>query len=156
MTMAESEKKGITVKVDASLHAEVKRYLEENGITMSEFVSRAIDNELHPKINQTEVKIMENMRTMAFQVPESLFQRIKDYLRIHNMTQKDFVIGLIEDELDRDQTERQKAADNQTEDSEDDEESETEDIEEVHHQADGEDSATAEQDSPEESAENEE
>ena len=97
MTMAESEKKGITVKVDASLHAEVKRYLEENGITMSEFVSRAIDNELHPKTNQTEVKIMENTRTMAFQVPESLFQRIKDYLHRHNMTQKEFVIGLIED-----------------------------------------------------------
>ena len=141
--MAESAKKGITVKIDAELHAEVKRYLEENGITMVEFIAQAIDNELHPKINQTEVKIMENMRTMAFQVPESLFHRIKDYLRIHNMTQKDFVIGLIEDELDRDQTERQKAADNQTEDSED-EESETEDIEKVHHQADGEDSAPAE------------
>ena len=28
--MAESAKKGITVKIDAELHAEVKRYLEEN------------------------------------------------------------------------------------------------------------------------------
>ena len=44
--MAESAKKGITVKIDAELHAEVKRYLEENGITMGEFIAQAIDNEL--------------------------------------------------------------------------------------------------------------
>ena len=31
---------------------------------------------------------MEKMRTLAFQVPESLFQRIKDYLHRNNMTQK--------------------------------------------------------------------
>ncbi len=45
---------------------------------------------------------MENMRTMAFQVPEEMFQRIKEYLQRHHMTQKQFVLGLIEAELDRD------------------------------------------------------
>ena len=32
---------------------------------------------------------MEEMRTLAFQVPDSFFQRVKDYLHRHNMTQKD-------------------------------------------------------------------
>ena len=50
---------------------------------------------------------MGNMRTMAFQVPEELFQRIKDYLHRNNMSQMEFVLGLIETELDREQTERE-------------------------------------------------
>lgn len=68
--MPENEKKGITVKVDAGLHAEVRQYIEAHGMTMAEFVSMALDNELHPKIRASEEKNMENMRTMAFQVPE--------------------------------------------------------------------------------------
>ena len=99
--MPENEKKGITVKVDAGLHAEVRQYIEAHGMTMAEFVSMALDNELHPKIRAAE-KNMENMRTMAFQVPEEMFQRIKEYLQRHHMTQKQFVLGLIEAELDRD------------------------------------------------------
>ena len=94
-----NETKGITVKIDAALHAEVKKYLEENGMTMAEFVTRAIDNELNPKIKE-ENKV-EKMRTLAFQVPESFFQRIKDHLSRTGMSQKDFVLGLIEEELDR-------------------------------------------------------
>ena len=49
---------------------------------------------------------MGNMRTMAFQVPEELFQKIKDYLQRNNMTQKQFVIGLIENEIERDLRQR--------------------------------------------------
>ena len=50
---------------------------------------------------------MAQTRTMAFQISEDLFQRIKDYLQRNNMTQRQFLIGLIEDELERDQTERE-------------------------------------------------
>ena len=35
------EKKGITVKIDAALHAEVREYLESHGMTMAEFVTQA-------------------------------------------------------------------------------------------------------------------
>ena len=100
-------KKGITVKVDAALHAEVRQYLESHGMTMAEFVTLALTDELHPKLNMKEEKNMGNMRTLAFQVPEDLFQRIKDYLQRNNMTQKEFVIGLIETELERDLAERE-------------------------------------------------
>ncbi|MCM1167859.1 MAG: hypothetical protein NC401_17885 [Ruminococcus sp.] len=104
--MSTNEKKGVTVKIDAELHAEVKRYVEEHGITMSDFVTLAFQDELHPKLNIKEDKNMSNMRTLAFQVPEELFQQIKDYLQRNNMTQKEFVIGLIETEINRDLTQR--------------------------------------------------
>ena len=107
--MAE-EKKGITVKIDADLHAEVKAYVESQGLTMAEFVSKALDDELHPKMTITGGTTMEKMRTMAFQVPEDLFHKIKDYLNRNHMTQKDFVIGLITREIDRDLSARQETA----------------------------------------------
>ena len=47
--MAESEKKGLTVKIDAALHAEVRKYLDEHEMTMAEFVAMAFEDELHPK-----------------------------------------------------------------------------------------------------------
>ena len=104
--MSTNKKKGITVKIDAELHAEVRQYLEKHEMTMAEFVTLALQDELHPKFNIQEEKNMGNMRTLAFQVPEELFQKIKDYLQRNNMTQKEFVIGLIENEIERDLSQR--------------------------------------------------
>lgn len=104
--MPSEEKKGITVKIDAGLHAEVRQFLDDHEMTMAEFVAQALHDELHPQISAKEDKYMGNMRTMAFQVPEELFQKIKDYLQRNNMTQKQFVIGLIETEINRDLTQR--------------------------------------------------
>ena len=112
MTLAD-EKKGITVKIDADLHAEVREYIEQHGMTMAEFITLAVDNELHPKYQNKEEKNMGNMRTMAFQVPEELFQRIKGYLQRNNMSQKQFVLGLIEAELDREQAQRNGVTEDQ-------------------------------------------
>ena len=100
------EVKGITVKIPADLHAEVKAYLEAHGMTMGEFIAQAVDHELHPKLEQ-EDKNMERMRTLAFQVPDSLFQRVKAYLERNHMTQKQFVVGLIEAELEQNEAQYQ-------------------------------------------------
>ena len=116
--MSTNEKKGITVKVDAELHAEVRQYLEEHELTMAEFVAQALRDELHSQISAKEDKNMGNMRTMAFQVPEELFQKIKDYLQRNNMTQKQFVIGLIENEIERDLAQRQTVNEAPTESEE--------------------------------------
>ena len=107
--MPEGNLKGVTVKIKADLHAEVRRYLEEHGMTMAEFVSAALENELHPKFTKEE-KQMEGMRTLAFQVPERMFQRIKGYLARNHLTQKDFILGLIETELDREQDQIEREA----------------------------------------------
>ena len=99
--MPENEKKGITVKVDVQLHAQVREYIEAHGMTMSEFVAKALDSELHP--SQTRGGVNVANRTLAFQVSEETFERLKDYLSRHpGLTQKAFVLGLIEAELDRD------------------------------------------------------
>lgn len=105
--MPNSGKKGITVRIDANLHAQVSQYLRDHSMTMAELVSRALDDELHPKTQMKEGNTMANTRTIAVQVPEDLFQRIKDYLQRNNMTQRQFLLGLIEDELEREQTERE-------------------------------------------------
>ena len=70
---------------------------------MADFVSQALYNELHPKIQPQEVKNMGPTRTMAFQMPEDMFQRLKDYLHRHGITQKEFVLGLVEAEIKRDE-----------------------------------------------------
>ena len=97
------EMRGVTVKIPADLHAEVKAYIEAHNMTMGEFITLAVDNELHPKLELKEDKNMERMRTLAFQVPDSLFQRVKAYLERNHMSQKQFVIGLIEAELEQDE-----------------------------------------------------
>ena len=123
-----SEKKGITVKVDAGLHAQVREYIEAHGMTMGEFVAQALDNELHPRIQ--EEQNMSNMRTMAFQVPQEMFDEIKDYLNRHHMKQKDFVLGLIRAELDRDQQQTETEEQDITEDEEYEDFDDDEDIDE--------------------------
>ncbi|MBR1764131.1 MAG: hypothetical protein IJ746_01930 [Ruminococcus sp.] len=120
-----NEKKGITVKVDAELHAQVREYIEAHGMTMADFVAQALDNELNPRI-QEEQK-MSNMRTMAFQVAEELFQEIKDYLNRHHMKQKDFVLGLIRAELDRDQQQTESQEQSEEQDNGEAEETESDD-----------------------------
>ena len=135
--MPDIEKKGISVRIDADLHAEVSQYLRDHSMTMAEFVTLALDDELHPKYNMKEVNNMENMKTIAVQVPEDLFQRIKEYLQRNNMTQKQFLIGLIEEELERDQMEREDQTDDMTDEDEDEEdEDEDEDEEEEEEEED--------------------
>ena len=90
--MPNSGKKGITVRIDANLHAQVSQYLRDHSMTMAELVSRALDDELHPKTQMKEGNTMVNTRTIAVQVPEDLFQRIKDYLQRNNVTQRQFLI----------------------------------------------------------------
>ena len=116
--MSEEAKKGVTVKIDAALHSQVREYLDAHNMTMAEFVTQALDNELHPKTDMKEGATMANTRTLAIQIPEELFQRIKDYLQRNNMTQKQFIIGLIEDELNRDLTQREAEATPVTEEPE--------------------------------------
>ena len=126
--MPENEKKGITVKVDAQLHAQVREYIEAHGMTMSEFVAKALDSELHP--SQTRGGVNMANRTLAFQVSEETFDRLKDYLSRHpGLTQKAFVLGLIEAELDRDMQQTNEV-EQQPEETENEELNEDEELDE--------------------------
>ena len=50
-----------------------------------------------------------DMRMMAIQLPEELFERLKAYLKKNGLKQKQFIIGLIEDALEEDETEENTA-----------------------------------------------
>ena len=122
------EKKGLTVKIDAELHVQVREYVESHGMTMAEFVSQALDDELHPK--QQMGGTMENNRTIAFQVSEELYRQIKEYLNVHHMTQKEFMIGLIQQELERDQQAVHEETEEESQDESEDEELDEDESEE--------------------------
>ena len=95
--------KGLSCQIPESLHARVTAERVAANQSLSEYITGLLTN----YYENGGKKDMAQIRTMAFQISEDLFQRIKDYLQRNNMTQRQFLIGLIEDELERDQTERE-------------------------------------------------
>ena len=95
------ETKGLTCKIPLDLHNRIAEEIRQNESTMSKFIEQII-LEHYAKGATT----MGKTRTMAFQVSEELFQQIKDYLARYEqvyhrkLTQKEFVIGLIEQALE--------------------------------------------------------
>ena len=69
---------------------------------MSKFIEMIIQEHYEKGAQQ----IMAKGRTLAFQVSEELFQRVKEYLerfeKVHHrrLTQKEFIVGLIEQALE--------------------------------------------------------
>ena len=131
--MANGEKKGITVKVDADLHAEVSEYLAKNNMTMAQFVSIALQDELHPKMK--EENNMGPMRPIAVQVSEEMYQKIKEYLKRHGISQKEFLNELLEKEIERDLAEQANQKEKVEAQNEEDAEEELEAAEETEAQA---------------------
>ena len=96
------ETKGISCKIPLDLHERISEEIRETGSTMSQFIEMVIREHYEKGAN----KVMEKGRTLAFQVSEELLQRVKDYLERYEqtygrrLTQKEFVIGLIEQALE--------------------------------------------------------
>ena len=94
------ETKGLTCKIPLELHDRITAEIRQNESTMSKFIEQII-LEHYMKGATT----MGKTRTLAFQVSEELFQQIKEYLARYEqvyhrkLSQKEFVIGLIEQAL---------------------------------------------------------
>ena len=94
------ETKGLTCKIPLELHDRITAEIRQSESTMSKFIEQII-LEHYTKGATT----MGKTRTLAFQVSEELFQQIKEYLARYEQTyhrrlsQKEFVIGLIEQAL---------------------------------------------------------
>ena len=97
-----ADKKNLCAMISADLHARVRLEQEQSGKTLSEFVEQLITDYYKMKEN---TNMTGDMRTMAIQLPEELFERLKAYLKKNNLKQKQFIIGLIEDALEQDETE---------------------------------------------------
>ena len=89
------ETKGITCKIPLDLHNRISEEMREKELTVSQYIELVIREHMDGGIR------MGKTRTLAFQVSEELFQRIKDYLDRYEqtyrrkLTQKEFVIGLL-------------------------------------------------------------
>lgn len=95
--------KGLSAQIPAPLHARVTAERVAANQSLSEYMTELLTNyfENGGKNN------MAKTRTLAFQIDENLFQRIKEHLSREyertgaKLTQRDFVIGLIEAALER-------------------------------------------------------
>ena len=95
-----ADKKNLCAQIDTALHMRVRLEQEQSGKTLSEFVEQLITDYYKMKEG---TKMTGDMRTMAIQLPEELFERLKAYLKKNNLKQKQFIIGLIEDALEEDE-----------------------------------------------------
>ena len=107
------QKKNLCAQIPLSLHTQVSEAREAAGQTTSEYITNLLIEYYNLKKNGGTTTMSGNTRTMAFQIPEELFQRIKAHLERETQrtgrkyTQREFVLGLIEEALN--EAERQAA-----------------------------------------------
>ena len=94
--MAEATR-NLCAQIPTSLHAKVRERQEASGQSLNQYMTWLIT-----KFYESEGKptMKENQRTVAFQVPEELFERFKDYLKRNGIKQNAFFLRCIQEALD--------------------------------------------------------
>lgn len=89
-----AEMKNICGKIPVELHEKVRAEIEERETSTQIFIRQVIEEHF----NRLENKGEESMekRTLAVQVTEELFQRVKWVVAKEGIKQKDFIIRIIE------------------------------------------------------------
>lgn len=89
-----AEMKNICGKIPVELHEKVRAEIEEKETSTQIFIRQVIEEHF----NRLEGKGEESMekRTLAVQVTEKLFQRVKWVVAKEGIKQKDFIIRIIE------------------------------------------------------------
>jgi len=96
------ETKNLCAQILLELHAKVRAEQEKSGLTLGAYITEVLTK----FYEKGEIKMNDATRTLAFQIPDELFWRIKDHLTRETertgkrLTQRDFVLGLIEKALD--------------------------------------------------------
>lgn len=103
-----AETKNLCAQLDLTLHTKVCEEREKAGQTTSQYITQLLMEYYEMKENGGKMTMANNgSRTMAFQIPEELFQRIKQHLERERarsgrkVTQREFVLGLIEEALEQ-------------------------------------------------------
>lgn len=71
----EEPTRNLCAQIPASLHAKVRQEQEQSGQTLSQYVTWLITT----FYKEGKPAMKENQRTVAFQVPEELFEQFKAY-----------------------------------------------------------------------------
>lgn len=88
-------KKNLCAMIPESLHTQVRTEQEKLELTLSRYVEMVLKEHFEMGGKAMDGKT----RTLAFQVTEELFGKIKEHLKKTGLSQKDFVISLIEQAL---------------------------------------------------------
>ena len=103
-----SETKNLCAQIPLELHAKVCGEREQREQTTSQYITELLMEYYEMKENGGKTTMANNgSRTMAFQIPEELFQRIKQHLERESarsgrkVTQREFVLSLIEEALEQ-------------------------------------------------------
>ena len=98
--------RNLCAQLPLDLHQRVCEAREESGLTTAQYITNLLLEYYEMKENGGKTTMANNSRTMAFQIPEDLFQRIKAHLERETqrtgrkLTQREFVLGLIEEALE--------------------------------------------------------
>lgn len=91
------ETKSLCTKIPIELHNRVRTSQEESRLTLNQYVEKLLIEYYQMK----EGKSMAQTRTLALQISEELFLRIKNHLdKNQHLTQKAFITELIIKALD--------------------------------------------------------
>ena len=97
--------KNLCAQISLDLHQKISEGKEAAGLTTAQYITNLLLEYYEMKENGGKMIMSNNSRTMAFQIPEDLFQRIKAHLERETqrtgrkLTQREFVLGLIEEAL---------------------------------------------------------
>ena len=98
--------KNLCAQISLDLHQKISEGKETVGLTTAQYITNLLLEYYEMKENGGKMIMSNNSRTMAFQIPEELFQRIKAHLERETqrtgrkLTQREFVLGLIEEALE--------------------------------------------------------
>ena len=98
--------KNLCAQISLDLHQKISEDKEAAGLTTAQYITNLLLEYYEMKENGGKTTMANNSRTMAFQIPEDLFQRIKAHLERETqrtgrkLTQREFVLGLIEEALE--------------------------------------------------------
>ena len=89
-----AEMKNICGKIPVELHEKVRAEIEEKETSTQIFIRQVIEEHFNRLENKGEAGMEK--RTLAVQVTEELFQRVKWAITKEGVKQKDFIIRIIE------------------------------------------------------------
>ena len=89
------KRKNLCAMIPESLHMQVRTEQERLELTLSQYVEMVLKEHFEMGGKAMDGKT----RTLAFQVSEELFGRLKEHLKKQGLSQKDFVVSLIEQAL---------------------------------------------------------
>ena len=111
--------KNLCAQISLDLHQKISEAREAAGLTTAQYITELLTEYFKMKESGGNITMTNNnTRTLAFQISEKFFQRIKAHLERETqrtgrkLTQREFVLGLIEEALEAAERQTREASPN--------------------------------------------